>query len=86
MSRYRQGIYINSLKYFRLTLGQINSAVNVVCVRFVYHMWGDDIGWFVVERGTATLWEREGDQSDGWRTGYFEIEKPAQVYRRTSKT
>ncbi len=34
------------------------------------------------DRGAANkLWERIEDQGDGWRSGQFEVENPAQVHR-----
>ncbi len=73
--------------HLRLTLGQItNSTAKVVCVTFVYHMWGRFAGRLVVERDADNkLWEIRGDQGDGWRTGQFEVENPAQVHCRNGK-
>ncbi len=47
-------------------------------------MWGDSIGWLLVDKGTDRLWWVEGDQGDGWRSGEFEVENPAQVHGRNA--
>ena len=50
-------------------------------------MWGDRIGWLLVERGADRLLAMGGgDQGDGWRSGEFEVENPAEVHGRKGKT